>query len=271
MIKRTSCNFSIEQICESGQCFRMTKIEKNKYAVVAQGKYLELEQKEEEIIFHCSEDEYTHVWERYFDFNTDYKQFIESVTNKDEYLYRAVQFGKGIRILEQDIWEIIISFIISQQNNIKRIRKCIETLCETYGEKKYTAEGKLYYDFPTVSALANATEEELRACNLGYRSKYIVNTANSIKRNEVDLESLKCMSYRAARETLMRLSGIGEKVADCICLFSLHHLDTFPVDTHIRKVLEQYYPKGFPYDTYMGYNGIIQQYIFYYDLKGGDR
>lgn len=270
MIKVNDCNFSIEQICESGQCFRLKKIEENKYSMIALGRYLELEQDQNEITFHCTPEEYAQVWEHYFDLNTDYKRFIESVNEEDEYLYRAVQFGKGIRILEQDVWEIIISFIISQQNNIKRIRKCIEILCEKYGEKKFINKTEIYYDFPTIQALAGATEEELRDCNLGYRSRYILNTAKSILNKEVDINNLKKMDYKDAKAELIKLSGVGEKVADCICLFSLHHLDAFPIDTHIKKVLNQYYPKGFPFETFLGYTGIIQQYIFYFDLKNGN-
>ncbi len=270
MIRKRRDNFSIDQICESGQCFRLKKTEDDWYALIAFGMYLELEEDGDEIIFHCAEEEFTQIWERYFDLNTDYKKVIDAVTDEDAYLHRAVQFGSGIRILEQEIWEIIISFIISQQNNIKRIRKCIETLCEKYGEKKMTPGGTHYFDFPSVAALAEATEEELRSCNLGYRSKYIVNTANCILKKEVDLDALKHMDYDDAKKTLMKLSGVGEKVADCICLFSLHHLDAFPVDTHIRKVLERFYPDGFPYEAYRGYSGMIQQYVFYYDLKGGE-
>lgn len=269
MIKIKNSNFSIEQICESGQCFRLNKAEGNKYVVVAFGKFLEIEQEKDEIIFYCTNEEYHEVWAGYFDLDTDYHKFVESVTEADSYLYRTVQFGKGIRILNQDIWEILISFIISQQNNIKRIKKCIELLCERYGEKKFTLEGNIYYDFPGAKALAEATEEELRECNLGYRSRYIACTANSIINNEVNLENLKKMNYADAKIELMKLCGIGSKVADCICLYALHHLDAFPVDTHIKKVLDRHYPQGFPFAEYPGYTGVIQQYIFYYDLKIG--
>ncbi|MFP3153154.1 8-oxoguanine DNA glycosylase [Lachnospiraceae bacterium ZAX-1] len=269
MVQINNSNFSIEQIAESGQCFRLNKIKENKYVLIAFGKYLEIIQEQEEVIFSCTADEYNDIWRHYFDLNTDYNRFVESVFDADTYLYHAVQFGKGIRILKQDIWEILISFIISQQNNIKRIKKSIELLCERFGEKKYDMEGNVYFDFPSVQALAQAMQEELDACNLGYRSRYIASTANSILNQEVNIESVEQMDYEHAQKELLKLCGVGNKVADCICLFALHHLDAFPVDTHIKKVIESHYPKGFPLETFLGYAGVIQQYIFYYDLKNG--
>ena len=117
-----------------------------------------------------------------------------------------------------------------------------------------------------MEALARVSEEELRACNLGYRSRYIVGTSNSILKKEVDLDALRDMDYTHAKSELLKLCGVGEKVADCICLFGLHHMDAFPVDTHIRKAIETHYPSGFPFERYAGYAGVMQQYIFYYDL-----
>lgn len=265
--KISSSSFSLKQIGESGQCFRFNQIGENKYALIAFGNYLEIEQRQEEISFFCTEEEYNEIWYEYFDMGRDYNKYIKSIAEEDSYLYQAVQFGKGIRILQQDIWEVLVSFIISQQNNIKRIKKSIELLCERFGEKKHSAKGVVYFDFPSIEALANASEEELKNCNLGYRSRYIRNTANSILNQEVNLESLKETDYKKAKEELKKLCGVGNKVADCICLFGLHQLEAFPVDTHIKKVLEQYYPDNFPFEQYKGYEGVIQQYIFYYDLK----
>ena len=270
-------NFDIDQICNSGQCFRMSKISEHTYSVIAYGNYIEILQekiKEDgigtqyKLTFSCEEDEFLTIWKQYFDLDTDYEKIIESIPKEDAYLTKAAQFGEGIRILRQDPWEMIITFIISQQNNIKRIRKCIETICERYGEKKQNFRGEFYYDFPTKEQLARATEEELRDCNLGYRSKYIVKTTKSILNHEVDLEKLKTMNFEEAKQELLKLTGIGVKVAECICLFGLHHMDGFPIDTHIKQVLEQNYKDGFPFERYKGYAGVIQQYIFYYDLLG---
>ena len=218
-------NFSLREICRSGQCFRMHETaENNTYELVAGDKYLKISQAGSIVNFYCSDVEFICYWVPYFDIDSDYGRYIEKVNPRDTYLSAAVQCGKGIRILRQDLWEMIITFLISQQNNISRIRSCIERLCVRYGEK---LEG------------------------------------------EVSLEKLYQMKYyRRARKELMKLSGVGEKVADCICLFALHHMDAFPIDTHIRQVLNEHYRRGFPNRRYHGMRGIMQQYIFYYELIG---
>lgn len=278
MIKIAAADLSIRQISESGQCFRLSRLTEERYALVALGKYLEIEQTGDELSLSCTKEEYDAVWRQYFDMDNDYALYRSAVQEEDVYLSEAVAFGSGIRILRQDVWEMLISFIISQQNNIRRIRKCIETICERYGESvtwedvdnaDSIVRTVSYRAFPDAQALAHVSEEELKACNLGYRSRYIVETANSILSGEVDLEAVKKMGYRQAKAELLKLSGVGEKVADCICLFGLHHMDAFPVDTHIRKALEAHYPSGFPFEKYGGYSGVMQQYIFYYDLKNG--
>ena len=261
-------NFSVLQICMSGQCFRMEMCGEDKYCLIAAGKYLELTQNGDNISFDCTQEEYDCIWKSYFDMDTDYAEIIACIDADDIYLSSAAKYGKGIRILNQDLWEMIISFIISQQNNIKRIRKCIRLLCEKYGEKKISANGVTYFDFPTPESLASAKTEDLYACNLGYRSRYIYETANSVLRGDIDLQKLLQMDYDMAKKELMKLCGVGTKVADCICLFALHKTDAFPIDTHINKVLAARYPDGFPFEKYGENSGILQQYIFYYDLNG---
>lgn len=267
MVKVKAECFSLEKICLSGQCFRFRELAKGKYCVVAFGKYLEIEQNDKEVIFYCNEKEYNEIWKEYFDLNTDYKKYLNHIAITDEYLNQVIRFGEGIRILKQDIWEMIISFIVSQQNNIKRIQKIIELLSQRFGEIKYTQQGIVYYTFPSIECLANATEQDLKDCNLGYRAKYILKTANDLFQNQSIIKSLKNMNYTESKKELMKLYGVGEKVADCICLFSLHHLNAFPIDTHIKSVLQSQYQNGFPFDLYDGYAGVIQQYIFYYDLN----
>ena len=231
-------NFSLRQICQSGQCFRMRETEENTYELIAGDQYLKLTQEGTIVTFHCSDVEFLCYWVPYFDIDADYAGYIEKINPRDHYLSAAAECGSGIRILRQDLWEIIITFLISQQNNISRIRGCVERLCEAYGEKKISGE-KEYYAFPTPEQLAVSLEKL-------YRMRY----------------------YRRARQELMKLSGVGEKVADCICLFALHHMDAFPIDTHIRQVLDIHYKRGFPNRRYHGFRGIMQQYIFYYELTG---
>ena len=261
-------HFSLSQICRSGQCFRMEKVRDDVYCVIAGGHYLEIEQEETACIFHCGEDAYKSFWKNYFDIDTDYGTYIGQIDAGDTYLTKAAAFGSGIRILRQDLWEMIVTFLISQQNNITRIRRCVKNICEKYGEKKESVEGVIYYVFPAPEALAGLTEDALMECNLGYRSKYVVRSARSVLSGEVDLRALYGMPYQEAKEELLKLYGVGAKVADCICLFALHHLQAFPVDTHINQAFSKHYPAGFPDNLYEGYQGVLQQYIFYYELFG---
>lgn len=288
-VQKTIENMDLEQISASGQCFRMWKtgentsgqeqcpegreetqevsrVWKEEYTLIAGNRLLKVRQSENRFWFSCTEQEMEEFWKEYFDFDMDYGAVINSVDRDDAYLIRAAAFGAGIRILKQDLWEMIVTFIISQQNNIRRIRKCIETICEKYGKKCSASDGTEYFAFPTPEELAAASEEELRACGLGYRSRYLVKTSRMVCNGEIDLNALAGLPREAAKERLLALSGVGEKVADCILLFALHDVAAFPVDTHIRKVLEQHYPSGFPFQKYPDSAGILQQYIFYYDL-----
>ncbi|MGI6010218.1 MAG: DNA-3-methyladenine glycosylase family protein [Ruminococcus sp.] len=266
VIKRTE-NFDLSQICQSGQCFRMENTGENTYRIIAGDRCLEAKQQGDECRFDCEKDEYELFWNNYFNLDADYGAYIRQVNPNDKYLCQAVAAGSGIRILRQDLWEMIVSFLISQQNNIPRIRKCIQNICEKYGEKKENGRGNVYYAFPRPQALAGLPEDELKMCNLGYRSKYVVRAAKEVAQGTVDLEKIKSMSYKNARAELLKLLGVGEKVAECICLFALHHLQAFPKDTHILQVLEEHYKRGFPNRRYQGFQGVLQQYIFYYELS----
>lgn len=271
MITKEIPYFDLAQICDSGQCFRMERKSDNTFRIIAKDRYLAVEQVGQSCIFYCQENEFEEWWREYFDLSADYGTYIDSINPKDTYLTCAAQAGCGIRILKQDLWEMIVSFLISQQNNIVRIRRCIHNICERYGEEKRTPDGEVYHAFPRPEALAQLAEDDLKECNLGYRSKYVVRTAKSVVSGEVSLEGIEKMSYKKAREELLKLYGVGEKVADCICLFALHKLEAFPVDTHIRQALEKNYRRGFPMRRYKGYQGVLQQYIFYWELVSGRR
>ena len=259
-------NFDLGQICRSGQCFRMDQISDDRYRVIAGDKYLELTQEGGIVNFFCPEEDFIFFWIRYFDLDCDYSEYINKINPRDKYLMTAGELGSGIRILQQDLWEMIISFLISQQNNITRIKKCIENISREFGVRKISSTGAEYYAFPSADALASTTEEQLRGCNLGYRAKYVLDTARKVCFGDISLDSLYDMTYKNARKELLGLYGVGEKVADCICLFGLHQLDAFPVDTHIRQALDAHYKRGFPNRRYKGCRGVMQQYIFYYEL-----
>ena len=260
--------FSVPQICGSGQCFRLDQTEDGNYEVIASDRYLKLEVTPDKTILYCSAEAYEGFWKTYFDLDASYSDYIKQIDGKDDYLKAAAEFGRGIRILRQNIWEMILTFILSQQNNIPRIKKLIRVLSEKYGEERKTPEGKKYFAFPTARSLAAASEEELRSLKLGYRSRYICKTAKQVAEEEINLTELSEMSYKDAREELMKLSGVGGKVADCICLFALHHLQAFPMDTHIKQAMAEHYKRGFPNRRYRGFQGVMQQYIFYYELCG---
>ena len=265
--KRKISNFDIAQICRSGQCFRMEQISPFAYSVIAGDRCVEVCQQGQEVYFGCGEQEFDELWEAYFDLDCDYSYFIGQINPNDQYLTRAAKVGEGIRILRQDLWEMIVTFLISQQNNITRIRRCVHNICQAYGEERINRHGRLYYAFPRPEALAYLDEDALMSCNLGYRSKYVVRAARNIASGELDLEAVRAMGYKEAREELLKLYGVGEKVSECICLFALHHLQAFPIDTHINKILQEHYKRGFPNRRYKGFQGVMQQYIFYYDLE----
>lgn len=262
-------NLDLAQICKSGQCFRMMERGQGQFTVIAGNRFLEMEQCGEECRFGCVEEEFETFWKEYFDLGTDYGAYIGLINPRDTYLQNAAQLGEGIRILRQDLWEMIVTFLISQQNNIQRIRRCVEKLCQEYGEKLVNGRGEVYYGFPKPEALAQLDEDALKACNLGYRSKYVVRAAKSVAGGQIDLDAVRRMPYKKAKEELLKLYGVGEKVADCICLFGLHQLEAFPVDTHISQALEKNYKRGFPMRRYKGFQGVLQQYIFYFELFGG--
>lgn len=284
MITAKINNFDLQQIAESGQCFRMNCLEPGRYKTVSGGRYVEAVQDGQTFQFHCSDEDFP-FWSRYFDLETDYGVIISSVRKRDVYLQEAARAGSGIRILNQDAWEMIITFIISQQRTIPKIREAVENLSRLYGEERQalSAFGEIvvYHTFPTPSQLKKASLEDLQALKLGYRARYIHRICRDADDKTLDLSLLSTMDYKKAMEYLIGFYGIGTKVANCICLFGLHHVEAFPVDTWIQQILMNHYyrkkydsaPKTHLYEMmvqdnfgkYKGCAGVMQQYIFYYE------
>jgi len=258
-------NFNLKQIADSGQCFRMLEIDKDTYSLVAFDRYIELKQIDDETIeLSCDEDEYKEIWHNYFDMDYDYSHIYKRlISGDDEFLRDAASFGKGIRILQQDPFEILISFIISQNKNIPAIMSSIEAISRMFGEEKASGS-RTYYTFPSPKALSMVSLEELREAKLGYRDKYVQNAARLVASGELDLNLLKKSDPRVAFKELNNLLGVGPKVANCISLFGLHHLEMVPVDVWIKRSIEEVYDNKFDWDEYEGYAGIVQQYMFYY-------
>lgn len=290
MITKALKNFNIRQIADSGQCFRMVPCDPNRsqtaYRVISSGHFLIVEQTGDEVTFHCPNDEFA-FWEHYFDLKTDYDTYIQAIDPMDDYLSRAAAFGSGIRILNQDLWEMIITFIISQQKTIPAIRALVEALSEKYGTRYKippTVSG-YYYAFPSPEELNRASLDDLLALKLGYRAKYIKRTCEDVCSGKLDLDRLRGMDYADSMEALLSCYGIGVKVANCICLFGLHHIGAFPVDTWIKKILlREYAPKSHctghvpetrlcealiaeNFSKYPGFAGVLQQYIFFYERE----
>lgn len=255
--------FDPEAIAQSGQCFRMRVIAPGRVEVIHRGKHLAIESLGGESFgFSCTEKEFHGVWHDYFDLSTDYGAFIRAVDKDDAYLTQAVQSGRGLRILNQDPWEVLISFILSQRKSIPAIRDGDEKLCRRFGSRMML-ENREEYAFPAPKRLAEASLEELAACSLGYRAPYIQSAARSVTLGETDLHALKELSDEALLQKLLTLSGVGIKVASCVMLFGYHRLDLAPVDVWIQRVIDQEYNGEPPFHKYKGFAGVMQQYMFY--------
>lgn len=261
-------NFNLLQIAASGQCFRMNQIKGDKFELIAYDKYIEIEQiGEYQVTLSCSEEDYHQLWKSYFDLEYDYHSIVESLLQgEDDFLKRAAAYGRGIRILRQEPFEMMISFIISQNKNIPSIKCCIERICESYGEEIVCGDGRgsKKYAFPKPEALAAARSEDLRKLKLGYRDEYIIRASQAVAEGKLDLQELMRCSHEEAVTALKQIHGIGEKVANCISLYGLHHIEAFPIDVWIRRILEEVYHNQFQLERYQGYAGIVQQYMFYY-------
>lgn len=263
-------NINLEQIAESGQCFRWKKIEDNKYAIPAFEKVLLIEKKLDSTNSYkvnCTEKEWNNIWDKYLDSDTDYKGINNLImSGNDEHLKLAYEKGYGIRILRQDLWEMIFSFMVSQNNNITRISKSIDMFCERASKNYTEVSGMKIYAFPKYDEIDLSLFDD-KSLGFGYRAPYLREICEFVAANPSWLSELQNMNYDDAMKSLMERKGIGAKVANCICLFGLHLTDSFPIDTHVKQILDKHYPNGFDFDRYSGVAGIIQQYLFYYDLK----
>ena len=258
-------NFDIAQIFDCGQCFRFGKhtSKDNTYCGVAYGKYLEIAQTDNEITINCDEKSYKNLWHRYFDLDNDYSFYINSFTD-DSVLHKASVFSNGIRILKQEPWETLCSFIISQNNNIPRIKGIVENISKTFGNK-FEHNGSEYYSFPSADALAEAGEDKIFALKTGFRAKYIYDAASKVASGEINLNSIYDMNLNDALQTLMQIKGVGPKVASCVLLFGFSKYDAFPIDVWVKKILAKYYSDGIPAHLSGKYAGIAQQYLCYYE------
>ncbi len=278
ILKDTS-SFEPKHIFECGQCFRWDEQKDGSYTGVVRNNVINVKKVDNEVIFSSlGVDNLEKIVIDYFDLNRNYEEIKSTLSKVDEYLENSIKYGSGIRILNQDLWETIISFIISANNNIPRIKGIINRLSYKYGNK-IEWNGKEYYTFPTVEDLSKATIEDLRKAGLGFRDVRVYETTKKILEKQVDLEELhKEKDTRKVRDILLSLSGVGPKVADCILLFStLKRFDVFPIDVWVRRVMNDLYIKNedetkvnkkeierLAKEKYGALEGIAQQYLFYW-------
>ncbi|WP_054743487.1 DNA-3-methyladenine glycosylase family protein [Cellulosilyticum ruminicola] len=270
-------HFDVRQILESGQVFRFEKITEQSYMLVAKQKVIKLAQHEESssvMIYNTNISELDEVWSHYLDIDTNYAEITSTLSAKDEYMAKAVTFGRGIRILKQDPWEMLISFIISQNKAISHIKECIKNISMQFGTPIEDEECKGYYTFPTPEQLKDATEEDLRACKVGFRAPYILDACHKILNEEIVLNELYLLPAEEAKEKLMSIKGVGPKIADCILLFAYSKMELFPTDVWIKRVMEGLYFEGrevklaeiqkFAKSYFGDLAGYAQQYLFFY-------
>lgn len=267
-------SFELKHVFECGQCFRWNKQDDGNFIGVAKGKILELSRKEDDlIIYNINEKEFHEGWFDYFDLGRNYTEIKTKLSNEDEILKKAIPFGSGIRILNQDPFEIIISFIISANNRIPMIKRCIENISKNFGDP-IEYKGKTYYSFPKIEQLKDATEEELRSMSTGFRAKYIKETVSKIYNKEFDINEAMKLDDNDCHKKLQELSGVGAKVSDCIMLFSMKKRSAFPVDVWVKRAMNVFYDapenmslnkiRNYAQNKFKDNAGIAQQYLFYY-------
>jgi N-glycosylase/DNA lyase len=262
-------DFHPDHTLDCGQCFRWTNEPDGSYTGIVDRRIVNLTFLPEAsplvgtIVLENAEEKDRAFWIDYFDLDTDYSIIKKSLSEADPIVAQAIEFGGGMRILRQEPWETLVSFILSANNNIPRIKKCVESLAMNFGEEAGTYRGKTYYNLPTPDVLAALSTEELDVCKLGYRAKYLISTANEIKYRGIE----------TLEDCIHSLSGVGPKVANCILLFSLARLHRFPIDVWVRKVMHELYGfeetdtkamTAFADRVFGPYAGIAQQYLFYY-------
>lgn len=272
-------DFDPKHIFECGQCFRWKAEDDGSYTGVAKGRVINVSREGNTVYLkNTNLEDFNKIWKSYFDLETDYTKIKNELKSMDEYLEKATEFGWGIRILRQDPWEMLISFIISSNNRIPMIQKAISNLSREYGTYIGKFNGVDYYDFPTPEQLSKASIADIRACSTGFRDKYIKATTERVISENEDVYDYENLAIEDCRKKLMEFNGVGPKVCDCIALFGMQKYDTFPVDVWVKRVMQEFYveddmslPKIRKYaiDKFEDLSGFAQQYLFYYARELG--
>lgn len=253
-------DLDLEQTLDCGQSFRWKKQSDGSFKGVAYNKSVVMDLQGEDLYIHnATEDDFENIWRKYLDLDLDYGKIREEISKIHPVLKDATKYAPGIRILQQEPYEALCTFIISQNNNIKRIKGIVERLCKNFGERLPDGE----YAFPKAEVIAQLTEDNLSPLRAGFRNKYIIDSAKKVALGEVNLEICKTLPYEEARAELMKIKGVGVKVADCTLLFGMHRIEAFPIDVWMRRAMDKLFP-NMTAEDFGEYAGIAQQYIFHY-------
>lgn len=274
-------DFNTDHIFDCGQCFRWQRKDDGSYVGPAKGKIARISFSDGCLVIdNCSEEDFHNVWKDYLDLDRDYGILKKELAANDSSMKAAAEYGYGIRILRQDFWETVVSFIISQNNNIPRIKSCIEAICERFGESIGKYDGKEYFSIPQPEKLASLSSDDLAPCRLGYRAPYLVKMAQQfIEKGGADAVEKEIKNAEDPIQALQQFCGIGPKVAACISLFGLGRMDAFPIDVWMRRVMNRLYGidendiksmKSYAAEHFGENGGIAQQYLFYY-IRGLDK
>lgn len=270
-------SFKVKDIFECGQCFRWNEEPDGSYTGIFGHNVLNVKEEKDIVITGICNGDIEDICKNYFDLDRNYEEIKETLSLIDDNMKESIKYGEGIRILNQDLWEMIISFIISANNNIPRIKGIIERMSAKYGQE-IKFRGTSYYTFPTIDELSQASVKDLKDLGLGFRDRYVYETTKKIKEGNINLENLKQEPTNEVRKQLLTLTGVGLKVADCIMLFStLKRFDVFPVDVWVRRVMNDLYIHNedetkvnkkqiqeIARDKFGALEGIAQQYLFYW-------
>lgn len=285
IILKNAENFHIEQILECGQCFHFEKLGEKEYVIAAKDHLLHIKQDEDKVIFYkTSEEVFYNIWQSYFDLDNDYgaiikqigsreKLYLKARNEKETSLIQMMGDKSGIRILNQDFFETLISFIMSQNKQIPHIKQIVSNLSERYGNYLGEVGGKKYYTFPSAKILSEVSEAELRECKMGFRAPYVLDACGKVLSGTVSEERMRKADIIEAKEELLQIKGVGEKIANCVLLFGLGKTSAFPVDVWIKRIMENlYFEKETKNEEIIAaaselfgeYGGYAQQYLFYY-------
>lgn len=268
-------DFRIGQTLECGQSFHFEKTNNDEYIIIAHNRILKVkEHSHDTVVFYdTTKEEFENVWIKYFDLDRDYSEIKRVLLEKDDKLRTAIEEKNGVRIMNQDFFEMLLSFIISQNKQIPHIKKIVFDISQKWGNYLGRVNDKAYYSFPTKEQMAGCTIEDFIQLKTGFRAPYLYDAVNKVLSGEISEEYAKTLDSEEVIKYLCGIKGVGEKVANCIALFALEKRDAFPIDVWIKRIMEHLYFEGetdkkiimeFAKERFGEYGGYAQQYLFYY-------